>query len=64
MSVEAPEPEGKPRREAQKLLREGWEPYGPVVGALCRKGTKWPVAHVAPRVWEAMRAILEEAKRD
>jgi hypothetical protein len=50
------------RRDAQKLLNEGWEPYGPIVGALCRKGTNWPATHVAPHLWEAMRAILDEAK--
>jgi hypothetical protein len=63
MEPENPELE-RHKRDAQRLLREGWEPYPFVVGALARKGTSWPAVHVAPYLWEAMRDLIDEAKSD
>jgi hypothetical protein len=61
MPPENPEPDFH-RREAQKLLNEGWIPHPFQVGALCRKGINRPSVHVAPYLWEAMRLILNESK--
>jgi hypothetical protein len=54
----------RPREEAERLLREGWVPFPFRVGALCRKGTNWPSVHVAPHLWQAMRELLEQKRRD
>lgn len=51
------------RQQAQKLLAEGWLPYPFTVGALYRKEINRPSASVTPALWQAMREVLEDARR-